>query len=530
MNENPKISVIIPMYKCAQFVEPLIDSICAQSMRDIEIICVIDGPDPEIEKTLNQKQKEDERIQYIVQEHSGAGAARNTGIAKACGEYLIFLDADDLFAPELLEKLFVKAEKHQADIVMCTYSQTNHWFDQSETNLGFDFNVYEEDVVTSPEEVENYYSSFIHTPWNKLIRHSLVVENNLSFSNTRMANDIFFVIAVMTCANRITVIKEDLLTVRRYINDASISSNRAKYTEDFLVVFAEIKDWLMQRGIWKEYRETYLTLFGESLRYNLGYDYNEKFINGIAKTINSDLPWRRMGNAELKDRLFPYPERLLKQKHAIEDDIAAIKKEDDHGREIKLHMVENKIDNIKHIFTIMKEKYGRDLNKRDNLITALVWSLRSRGWQGTLQKIKEKRKGAWTISPQGVICSGHITLVRTAIDFFLPVPIAENTSYRNVEIDYLSIVARGQGFYPFIASGNEGKTLTPLGPSMTNIWRSKKPVRDHEVRRISTEIVKGFGIRFRINFEYPLIMNRKGDLAENNQPVSVTVAGKITLK
>lgn len=86
--QEPKASVIVPMYKCESFAEDCLDMICGQTFSDIEIICVLDGPDAKAREIVESKQKEDDRIILIEQDHAGAGAARNTGLDRARGEYL----------------------------------------------------------------------------------------------------------------------------------------------------------------------------------------------------------------------------------------------------------------------------------------------------------------------------------------------------------------------------------------------------------------------------------------------------------
>ena len=532
MNEKKQVavSVIIPMYKCAQFVDEVLEEVCGQSFRDTEILCVLDGPDEEIEEKIRRRMEADSRVQCIVREHGGAGAARNAGLELASGKYVIFLDADDLHASNMLEKLVSRGEKSGADIVMCSYTTINYWLDQTKRNQGFDFGRFPEDRVINPREVEDYYASFQLAPWNKLIRRRLVEENKLQFSRTHIMNDVFFVVAAMTCARGVAVVREDLLTSRRYINPESISSNRARHTEDFVVVLKEVRDWLAARGLWKEYRETYYTLYLNGLHYQAKYDHNEEFVRGVAKNLSRDLPWRRMGNGELKDRLGFRLRRLEQEKNLLQDDIEALKTADNTGRKQQLHMLENRIYTFRRIRSVMKKEYGRDLGKRDNPFTALIWSLRSRGWKGTIQRIRERRQGEEVFSVGGAVCSGMLTAARTSFIFFLPFQIPVNTSRTEAVMEDLSLVVRCNGYYPFAASGEKGQLRTQLGPAMTGIWAMNKPIRDGEVKRIVTRIVPGTGIRFRINFFHPLHKDRKGTPADNNQPLSVMITGKIRLK
>ncbi len=256
-NNEIKISVIIPMYKCADYLDGLFDMVCRQSLKDIEIICVIDGPDEAIRSIVDERAKTDERIISIVQDHRGAGAARNTGLKEAHGKYLLFLDADDLFETHMCEKMYGEAQKWDADVVMCTYTETNEWKKTRTENVGFNLSQLPPGCVINPSEVPYLLCRVIGAPWNKLFKHSLIKEYNLSFSETRMMNDEFFVSTAIVSAKRLVTIHEDLLTVRRYINDKSISSNRSEYTQDFTPVMEHLYNWIVSNGKWELLQEGY---------------------------------------------------------------------------------------------------------------------------------------------------------------------------------------------------------------------------------------------------------------------------------
>ncbi len=98
----PKISVVIPAYNAMYYLPDTLDNLLKQTYDDFEVIIVNDGSSDSIEKWFSQLQ--DKRIKLICQENQGLAGARNTGIIHAKGEYLAFLDADDLWEPTKLEK------------------------------------------------------------------------------------------------------------------------------------------------------------------------------------------------------------------------------------------------------------------------------------------------------------------------------------------------------------------------------------------------------------------------------------------
>lgn len=104
-DKKPLVSVIIPVYNCAEYIGECIDSIAGQSYDNIEIIVVNDGSKDESEKIIKNKKKKYRNILYYKQRNKGVSVARNLGINKAKGEYITFVDADDLAGKYLVERL-----------------------------------------------------------------------------------------------------------------------------------------------------------------------------------------------------------------------------------------------------------------------------------------------------------------------------------------------------------------------------------------------------------------------------------------
>lgn len=100
---NPSVSVIIPVYNIEKFLSACLDSVCSQTLKDIEIICVDDGSTDSSLAILHRYKKQDERVIVLTQQNQGAGAARNYGLSIAKGEYLAFLDSDDF-----LNRIYLK--------------------------------------------------------------------------------------------------------------------------------------------------------------------------------------------------------------------------------------------------------------------------------------------------------------------------------------------------------------------------------------------------------------------------------------
>ena len=114
--DNPQVSVIIPAYNAAEFMGETLDSVFAQTFTNYEVIVVNDGS-PDTERLEQVLQQYPSNLRYIKQENQGAAAARNTALLAAKGELVAFLDADDTWLPQFLEKQMALLKSNDADLV-----------------------------------------------------------------------------------------------------------------------------------------------------------------------------------------------------------------------------------------------------------------------------------------------------------------------------------------------------------------------------------------------------------------------------
>ena len=115
MVNNPKISVIIPIYNQEKYLYECLESVLLQNLQEIEVICVNDGSTDGSFNILSELAWTDERLHIINQENKGVGEARNVGIREAKGEYLAFIDPDDKYYNfKALENLYNKAKENNA--------------------------------------------------------------------------------------------------------------------------------------------------------------------------------------------------------------------------------------------------------------------------------------------------------------------------------------------------------------------------------------------------------------------------------
>lgn len=118
---KPLISIIVPVYKVERFIRRCIESILAQTYKNLEVICVDDGSPDNSGEILEEYARIDDRIKVIHQLNGGLSVARNTGLSVATGEYIGFVDSDDYISPVMYETMFTALCRTTADIAICQF-------------------------------------------------------------------------------------------------------------------------------------------------------------------------------------------------------------------------------------------------------------------------------------------------------------------------------------------------------------------------------------------------------------------------
>jgi len=119
---NDLVSVIVPVYNCAEYLEKCLKSILRQSYENIEILVVNDGSTDDSQKIIDQFAQNDARIHKMIQENQGVAAARNNALDHASGGYYIFVDSDDYIGQNYIQELVECATENQSELVICGYT------------------------------------------------------------------------------------------------------------------------------------------------------------------------------------------------------------------------------------------------------------------------------------------------------------------------------------------------------------------------------------------------------------------------
>ena len=225
--KNPLISVIIPVYNVADYIAECLESVLSQSCRDIEVICVDDcGTDSSMEIVAQYAQK-DGRVMIVRHEsNKGLGPARNTGMDAASGEYVFFLDSDDMLYPDALERLLYEAQETKADVVAGRVVAFPHENEDKLITFADNYNRYDSQA---PSGVYRLSAGDFSSPCIKLsvVSHgrlfsaSFLKRENLRFINQKVAHeDNGFFCKYMSCMSLVAI--TDIPTVQYRIRPGSI--------------------------------------------------------------------------------------------------------------------------------------------------------------------------------------------------------------------------------------------------------------------------------------------------------------------
>ncbi|MDR1774326.1 MAG: glycosyltransferase, partial [Clostridioides sp.] len=194
-----KVSIVIPLYKSEKFLTKLLDSIMNQTYKNIEIILVDDGSPDTSGEIADNYAKKDNRFLVIHKENGGCCDARNKGLEKASGEYLMFADGDDWMELDCIEYLVRIAEDNgcemsTTDAIFTTRNREQNNFDSIR-------------VMNKSDAVASIINTFYIPvgPWNKLYSMKIVKENNLSFSVPWFGEGLYFSAMAAQYSNKMAV-------------------------------------------------------------------------------------------------------------------------------------------------------------------------------------------------------------------------------------------------------------------------------------------------------------------------------------
>ncbi len=280
-----KVSIIVPVYNVEVHLRKSLDSLINQNFTDYEIILINDGSTDNSPVILEEYAKKyPEKILVYHEKNSGQAVARNLGLSKARGDYIMFVDSDDYIDKNTLKVTYDKAQETMADIVC----------------FGI-YLVYDNEIKTKEfhklkiaDDVRRYILTN-DGPCNKLIKTELIKKNNLYFPKLRAYEDIAVVPAYGIFAKKIVWVDECFYY---YLMRTGSTMKQTVYSDKLLEIFASMQNlvnifiengWFKQYYYELEFLLIHHLLHGAGLRF-IKFDNYEDNLDKIIKMIKHTFP------------------------------------------------------------------------------------------------------------------------------------------------------------------------------------------------------------------------------------------------
>ena len=301
-----KVSVVMPIYNAYSYIRPALDSVLAQSLEEIELICVDDGSTDGSVGILKAYCEKDSRIKIINQENFGPARARNRGLASAKGEYIAFLDADDFFERDMLESLYAISKRDDLDIAICKYDLYSDKEASFKSNPeSAESEIFDTGAVASKNEYpETILQSTSGVAWNKLFKRSFLAEKGIHFlDGVKMYEDVYFTVCALAFAERVGKVQRILAHHRVYGQQTRVKEYKRNYKQ-VPEVCLRIKEFLMKGGMHQPLHKSFFNFsVGRCFRVfnTIPNDVKDDFWNLVHEKYAEPLGWLDIPVTEIKD-------------------------------------------------------------------------------------------------------------------------------------------------------------------------------------------------------------------------------------
>lgn len=266
----PEISVVVPVYNAAAFLDECVRSILDQTFRDIELILVDDGSTDSSPGLCDGFAAQDGRVRVVHLPNGGVSAARNHGLDLATGRFVQFVDSDDSILPQMLERMHAEAVEADCDLVVCGIER--HSLRHSAHASPGDHRCASRNEFAQVV-ADLAKSSLLYNPVNKLIPRRVLDATGARFpTSMSIGEDLMFCMRVLRGCDRISCLKESLYRYRihsgetlsfRYHRDG-VEAFHAHYREvssyfDLLGVTGDARNVVPRRFVFDSYRQIALT-------------------------------------------------------------------------------------------------------------------------------------------------------------------------------------------------------------------------------------------------------------------------------
>lgn len=385
-----RISVIVPVYNCEDYLEESLGSILKQTFNDIEVICIDDGSTDDSLGILNEMASSDSRIQVFPQENQGAGAVRNYGMKKASGDYVYFFDADDYLLKEGLEKAYSNAIRNDSDIVFFKFDQykDNKFLTHSGPyielqfkgadfdNFTFDWHDYRTGPFTGP-----------FAPWLKLYKKEFLDAHEcFRFPNDLNHNDVPFHVMTFLKASKISFVPEHLYRYR-IDNAGSITNNRLKKYDHIFRIIQIVEDFLLSEDYMEEFKREFDYFKANRITYEMYGRPEEYFYLAKEELKSVDLGNGLLSNdTSFKAKTILSSNSLEEYNYKIKvnEEINSLKRENKSLAD-EINSLKGKNKSLIEENKSLNEKFEKSKTKNREILNSKSWKI-----TGPLRRLRKK--------------------------------------------------------------------------------------------------------------------------------------------
>lgn len=240
-----EISIVIPVYNAEKTLVRCVESIVNQTYKSWELWLVDDGSSDASGEICDNYALIDTRVHVVHRKNNGVSSARNIGIEKSSGEYVMFVDSDDYLEHNALDILMGAIDKYEADIVMCGFFYHDEEGGEEEPNYIEKLFVGDNENFASEIFNDVFRKELLNPPWNKAIKKSILQQNQLRFVlDYSICEDMIFTIDVLNCCKRIVFLNVPLYHYIYKKGDNLVNKFHSNYYDALSVYYSKIKDYL----------------------------------------------------------------------------------------------------------------------------------------------------------------------------------------------------------------------------------------------------------------------------------------------
>ena len=251
MNDSPLISVIVPVYKVETYLDQCVQSIVDQTYQNLEIILVDDGSPDCCPALCDAWAEKEHRIKVIHKENGGVSLARNVGLDAAAGDYVMFVDSDDLIVSNIVETLLDSCQRNNVLLAMCPLQNFTGEAPSLEKKVA------KEKVLTGRYICRYFFDYYASGPVAKLYEKSLLAKSRFIL-NRRAGEDAAFNYPIFYGLTNVVFVFTPMYYYRHYADSTTGTYNARLLDElatfeEMLVFYREHNDKLLYKAMVKEY-------------------------------------------------------------------------------------------------------------------------------------------------------------------------------------------------------------------------------------------------------------------------------------